>query len=46
MTKKKNKPIDEMEKLQQAIFEREVDEELQRERLRNLWQNTVLPSLA
>ncbi|MBR6675559.1 MAG: tetratricopeptide repeat protein [Alphaproteobacteria bacterium] len=38
MTKKKNKPIDEMEKLQQAIFEREVDEELQRERLRNLWQ--------
>lgn len=38
MTKKKNKPIDEMEKLKQAIFEREVDEELQRERLRNLWQ--------
>lgn len=38
MTKKKNKPIDEMEKLQQAIFEREVDEELQRERLRALWQ--------
>lgn len=38
MTKKKDKPIDEMEKLQQAIFEREVDEELQRERLRALWQ--------
>ena len=38
MTKKKDKPIDEMEKIQQAIFEREVDEELQRERLRALWQ--------
>jgi hypothetical protein len=38
MTKKKDKPIDEIEKIQQAIFEREVDEELQRERLRALWQ--------
>ena len=38
MTKKKNKPVDEMEKIQQAIFEREVDEEMQREKLRALWQ--------
>ena len=38
MTKKKNKQTDEMEKLQQAIFEREVDEELQREKLRIMWQ--------
>ncbi|MBR5129841.1 MAG: tetratricopeptide repeat protein [Alphaproteobacteria bacterium] len=38
MTKKKDKTIDEMEKLQQAIFEREVDEELQREKLKAMWQ--------
>ena len=38
MTKKRNKQNDEMEKLQQAIFEREVDEELQREKLRMMWQ--------
>ena len=42
MTQKKKqsvvKPMDEAEKIQQRIFEREVDEELRQEKLANLWK--------
>jgi len=32
------KPVDEAEKIQQRIFEREVDEELRQEKLANIWK--------
>lgn len=38
MKHKQNNPIDEMERLQQAALAREVDEELQREKMRALWK--------
>lgn len=38
MKKKKQNPVDEMELLRQAALAREVDEEIQREKMRALWQ--------
>lgn len=38
MKKKKQNPVDEMEKLRQEALAREVDEEIQREKMRALWQ--------
>lgn len=38
MKKKKQNPVDEMEKLRQEALAREVDEEVQREKMRALWQ--------